>query len=105
MAALAYLKLKALYLENVIFCFCLAQLSRLLMLDESKNVSKALAGVFAESSNLIVIGLTGRTGSGCSTAARILESQRIDLPEAGDSYYSGNEARKFRIIKKYVDQH
>ncbi len=71
--------------------------------DELKQVSEALTGVFAETSNFIVIGLTGRTGSGCSTAANILANPALNLPEAGDSYFSGNEERKFKIIKRYMD--
>jgi ABC-type multidrug transport system ATPase subunit len=67
------------------------------------DISKALDTVFNESSNFILIGLTGRTGSGCSTSASILSKQKLQLPDPGDSHFSGNEERKFRIIKKYID--
>lgn len=71
----------------------------------SEDISIALENVFKDTSNFIVIGLTGRTGSGCSTAADILTKSTLNLPEAGSSHFSGNEARKFKIIKKYVDAH
>jgi deoxycytidylate deaminase len=71
----------------------------------SEDISVALENVFKDTSNFIVIGLTGRTGSGCSTAADILTKPTLNLPEAGSSHFFGNEARKFKIIKKYIDAH
>lgn len=70
---------------------------------EEKPVSQALSTVFKESSDFLVIGLTGRTGSGCSTCAKILTDSALNLPEPSKSHYVGNEQRKFRIIKKYVE--
>jgi deoxycytidylate deaminase len=67
--------------------------------------AQALENVFNESSDFLIIGLTGRTGSGCSTCANILAEEKIYLPEAGKSHYVGNEQRKFRIIKKYINKH
>jgi dCMP deaminase len=71
----------------------------------TEDISTALENVFKDTSNFIVIGLTGRTGSGCSTAAEILTKPSLNLPDAGQSHFSGNEARKFKIIKKYIDTH
>lgn len=76
-----------------------------IILDEMDRVSTALENVFKESSNFIIIGLTGRTGSGCSTAAQILSNGTLNLPDPGASHYSGNERRKFRIIKRYIENH
>jgi len=67
------------------------------------KVADALEVVFEESSDFIVIGLTGRTGSGCSTSAAILSKDKLSLPEVGSSHYSGDEARKYRIIKNYIN--
>ncbi|GJG93879.1 hypothetical protein [Cupriavidus pauculus] len=75
------------------------------MLEDVEKVSVALENVFKESSDFIVIGLTGRTGSGCSTTAQILSGDLRNLPEAGASHYTGNEARKFRIVKRYLEPH
>lgn len=67
--------------------------------------SHALENLFKEKSNFVVIGLTGRTGSGCSISASILASDNLDLPEISESHYEGNERRKFKIIKKYLIKH
>ena len=73
------------------------------MTKDVEKVSKALETVFSESSDFIIIGLTGRTGSGCSTSASILSMNKLPLPDIGNSHYTGNEARKYRIVKKYID--
>lgn len=70
---------------------------------DKKDISKALDTVFDESSNFILIGLTGRTGSGCSTSANILSKEKLPLPDPGKSHFTGNEERKFKIVKKYLD--
>jgi len=64
--------------------------------------SYALDKIFEEKSNFIIIGLTGRTGSGCSTSAEILSSQHLDLPDVSESHYQGNEKRKYKIVRKYL---
>lgn len=69
-----------------------------------EKVSVALENVFKETSDFVVIGLTGRTGSGCSTAAHILSQVTLNLPDAEHSHYEGNERRKFRIVKNYIDR-
>lgn len=74
------------------------------MSEDSNKVSKALEKVFAETSDFILIGLTGRTGSGCSTTAKILSSETLDLPGVDSCHFIGNERRKYRIIKKYIDE-
>ena len=56
--------------------------------------------------NFVVIGLTGRTGSGCSTVAKLLSTQN---PEEFKSEYRevnsspiDNDVRKNRIIYRYI---
>lgn len=68
------------------------------------KTSQAMNQLFDEVSRFSVIALTGRTGSGCSTAARLLTSKKLPLPEIGLSHFQGNEARKYRIIKEYIDK-
>ncbi|KID57591.1 hypothetical protein JF50_10450 [Pseudoalteromonas luteoviolacea] len=68
------------------------------------DVSSALDNVFKESKDFIIIGLTGRTGSGCSTCAKLLNGEKLPLPSPLDSHFRGNEARKYKIIKKYIDK-
>ena len=74
------------------------------MTKDVEKLSKALETVFNESSDFIIIGLTGRTGSGCSTSASILSLNKLPLPDIGNSHYTGNEARKYRIVKRYIDK-
>lgn len=56
--------------------------------------------------NFVIIGLTGRTGSGCSTVAKLLRTQK---PEEFKSEYRevnsnpiNNDVRKNRIIYRYI---
>ncbi|SCX15648.1 hypothetical protein SAMN05216379_1101 [Nitrosomonas eutropha] len=66
--------------------------------------SHPLECIYEEIGNFAVIGLTGRTGSGCSTAAEILSSPSLDLPDVSHSHYVGNESRKFRIVRSYIEK-
>lgn len=65
-------------------------------------LSDAIKKTYAHVGNFILLGLTGRTGSGCSTAAKIL-GQDTASP-IGDSaiYTSTNDRRKLGIIQKYT---
>ncbi|MGB1951989.1 MAG: hypothetical protein ACPHQ9_14540, partial [Marinobacter sp.] len=71
---------------------------------EQEAVSEALDVVFKESNDFIVIGLTGRTGSGCSTTADLLAKTKLPLPGTGESHFHGNEARKYKIIKSFLEK-
>jgi deoxycytidylate deaminase/dephospho-CoA kinase len=66
------------------------------------DVADALNRLYKETSDFLVIGLTGRTGSGCSTAAHILSSEVPELPEASKIYSTDNDKRKFQIVSKYI---
>ncbi|WP_082133602.1 hypothetical protein [Vogesella sp. EB] len=68
------------------------------------KVAEATKNLLDDSEKFVVIGLTGRTGSGCTTSANILSSENIKLPDSGDSHYEGNEKRKYRIIKKFLEK-
>lgn len=65
----------------------------------------AVNNVYKESDSLVIIGLTGRTGSGCSTAARILETPEfrdLSLPKPKESGYENAEERKYAIVHKFL---
>lgn len=64
--------------------------------------SRAIESVYKENKRFVVIGLTGRTGSGCSTSAEILCGASIELPENAYAGITKNELRKHRIIKKFI---
>ncbi len=56
--------------------------------------------------NFILIGLTGRTGSGCSTVAHLLQTQDVkDLKSNYHDFYEGeidNNTRKDRIVHEFI---
>lgn len=66
--------------------------------------SKVIHKIYEERTNFCVIGLTGRTGSGCSTVAEILsqEIKEVDLPLPNQSNFTSNEERKYKIIYNYI---
>lgn len=66
-----------------------------------------LSQLFLENSQFILVGLTGRTGSGCTTTANILESSKPSFPspEHLDDFYSGLDVHRYKIVKKYAEQH
>lgn len=68
-------------------------------------LKSAVSKIYGDEDDFIVLGLTGRTGSGCSTAARILQSEKSDIKH---SLFSGrnpesNEQRKERIIHRHFN--
>lgn len=71
------------------------------------NEVNALEQIFQEKEKFILIGLTGRTGSGCSTAANLLSLSLsdFDLPKPKLSYFNNNDERKERIIYNYTQEH
>jgi len=62
----------------------------------------AVDEIYNESNNFVLIGLTGRTGSGCSTAAKILQSEEAKIPKESEIYSAVNDKRKFEIVRGYV---
>jgi deoxycytidylate deaminase/dephospho-CoA kinase len=66
-------------------------------------LKSAIGKIYGDEDDFIVLGLTGRTGSGCSTAAKILRSRREDIKHclyAGEKP-STNEQRKERITLRH----
>ncbi|MCX9153160.1 anti-phage dCTP deaminase [Pseudomonas sp. TB1-B1] len=68
-----------------------------------------ISKVFLERNKFAIIGLTGRTGSGCTTTATILESKDQKLPELRDVTYNGVDffqglnKRRYLVIKNYYE--
>lgn len=70
-------------------------------------MKEAISQVYESKERLIIIGLTGRTGSGCTTAASILETNdfnKLDLKSAKQYDFNNSEERKDRIILEYMNQ-
>jgi len=66
-----------------------------------------ISELFLERSKFVLIGLTGRTGSGCTTAANILESENPEFPLGASvkhdhkNFYNGLDARRYGILREY----
>ncbi|MCX5472535.1 anti-phage dCTP deaminase [Alcaligenes sp. A-TC2] len=67
---------------------------------------KFISELFSENSEFILVGLTGRTGSGCTTTADILENKKISLPELEDidDFYQGLDKKRYSIVKKFAEE-
>lgn len=77
------------------------------MEKESKKESgfkKAIDMLYKSKEDLVILGLTGRTGAGCSTAAEILERayEQLDFEFQNRKEYDTTEVQKFHIIKNYM---
>jgi len=69
------------------------------------SVASSLSSLFERRSQFIIVGLTGRTGSGCTSAAKVLASDFTKLPLDAVAYpLSTPEARKFRIIHEFAQK-
>lgn len=68
-------------------------------------VSQGLQKIFQKRSAFAVIGLTGRTGSGCTTTASLLSKSfaEIKLPNAKTDPATA-EDRKYRICREYAEK-
>lgn len=66
-------------------------------------LKSAITKIYGDEDDFILLGLTGRTGSGCSTAAKILQSEKASIKH---SLFEGNapnsnEQRKERIVYRH----
>ncbi|MBV7275552.1 dCMP deaminase [Clostridium sp. PL3] len=71
------------------------------------NLNVAIDTVYKERERLILVGLTGRTGSGCSTVASILRKKKIDDLDLWDLKthdFRNSDERKYSIIKRFMDK-
>ncbi|MDG5499647.1 hypothetical protein [Marinobacter sp. BGYM27] len=71
--------------------------------------SMEIKQLFEGRNNFAVIGLTGRTGSGCTTAANILEGEpsfptHHDAKSSGEPLYSGLSKKRYNIVKSFASE-
>lgn len=71
------------------------------------NNNSLISSLLGERNNFILIGLTGRTGSGCTTTAKLL-NKPLEIPNENEvnygrkSYFSEMDKKRFSIIRKYA---
>lgn len=69
------------------------------------TVAEGLKQLFQRRSDFIVVGLTGRTGSGCTSASSLLGRGFVELPlDAVASPLTTPEQRKYRIIHEFAQK-
>lgn len=69
-----------------------------------ESYKKAVENVYGEREKLLILGLTGRTGAGCSTVAAILgkEYAQLDLSFKEREESPEADRYKYKIIEKYM---
>ncbi|MPR00981.1 hypothetical protein F0169_02150 [Pseudomonas sp. MAFF 212408] len=67
------------------------------------NTSLVIDNIYEDAKDFLIIGMTGRTGSGCTTAAKLLCEKVLNIPSEGYEGLTRNEFKKHQIIKKYID--
>ena len=71
------------------------------------NKAEAIKSLYSQRDKFILIGLTGRTGSGCTTVANILSKDNInelDLRSYKTFDYNNSDERKYSIIYRYMKE-
>jgi deoxycytidylate deaminase len=67
-----------------------------------------ISNLLGERSNFILIGLTGRTGSGCTTTANLLSGGELQFPTVSEvnyktqPYFTGMDSKRYEIVRKYA---
>jgi deoxycytidylate deaminase len=70
-----------------------------------RYLKEAISRIYGDDDDFILFGLTGRTGSGCSSVAKLLQTSKGELKH---SLYCGsspstNEERKQKILREYFN--
>jgi dCMP deaminase len=66
------------------------------------DIFQSIETLYDNRENFIVIGLTGRTGSGCSSAGEFLSKTLKDIKFPKYKIVDDNEERKYRIIYNFI---
>lgn len=76
--------------------------------------NKIISNLLNERSNFIIIGLTGRTGSGCTTAANFLKDIDSHIPEvdevtfkdsergSSEAFFNGLNKNRYELVRDYA---
>ncbi len=71
------------------------------------NTCEAINKIFEDREDFVIIGLTGRTGSGCTTVADILkepEFKKLKLRKPKNYDFKDSEEMKYSILYEYVNK-
>lgn len=68
------------------------------------EIYQSVENLYDNRENFIVIGLTGRTGSGCSSAGKILSSELKDIKFPKYKITDDNDERKYRIVYNFINK-
>lgn len=72
-----------------------------------ENNTDLLEGLYRLRKDFLIIGLTGRLGSGCSTIADLLTKEKFEdckFPQPQSGQFDGNEDRKYRIVYNFLKE-
>ena len=69
--------------------------------------NNAVDTIYSEREKFIIIGLTGRTGSGCTTVSNILSKKfnNLALHQPKNTDFNNIDERKYQIIYSYAEKH
>lgn len=72
-----------------------------------RKLMDALNKVYEARKNFIILGLTGRTGSGCTTISSLLENTSFadfNPPKPKNSDFENDEERKYRVLYNFLSE-
>lgn len=72
-------------------------------MKSSQQVVTSVDQVYKNRSQFVIVGLTGRTGSGCTASSKILEKLFKQIKAPKPSYANDNEERKYKIVYNYSE--
>ena len=68
---------------------------------------RKLDSLYKQREDLLIVGLTGRTGAGCSTVAQILQQksfEKLDLKSYKTCDFNNSDERKYSIIHRFMKE-
>jgi len=78
--------------------------NRGIKMDSTEMEISSVEQVYKNRSQFVLIGLTGRTGSGCTSSVNILEKEFKEIKPPKPRYADDNEERKYKIVYNYSEQ-
>lgn len=76
-------------------------------MEKQTTYTKSVQEAYRQRQSKIILGLTGKTGSGCSTVANILRTDsftELGLPTPKDHDFKNVDERKYSVIHRYMQE-